>query len=632
MLLARASGRAAQFPFMRGDTMLNIPETVKALYKRDGVNKNFRAHFPNGELPDITNENIVQESVKFQESVCSQDVFKFGLTEASVIEFETVGVANMYGMTITCYSEIDCSSLSAAEIEDIEAGTWDGTFDSVNKVFAVPYGTFLIESGQRDHQAMTHRRVTAYSGKVAATNPFESAKDALLLPGPHVYDPSIDGLVMGQVARKSPAALVASGYTAQTLTLERTPTQRGTGGMTLVGAIWGKTVALKDASGNTVNITFEATGRSDMVNGDGLIPATTHIDKFSLFKVDYNGGNFDNSTIYQSITDILEGLGVNAERSGFDSFKTLIKNCFPPFSPFVGYGITPVYSHYTLFDGCVAAPDGEVIYPYRPMTTSRGGATTAGAFYVVSGAVIYDANANVYPVDGISQIVPTVTMYTPNAQSDPVGFKFEASLTERKKFSMLTTEKTMYAFGFTDAFAVTDLVNGWLELTGRFATASRAGGMMMILLSDDEPVAITPTDYSEMWWDEYNVDPIGTVRYAYTDATGEEQVVNWEFGQGESVYDMTDNAVLRSMTGASPEVIQDILANWFIPNSKSVNFCPVDLDMKGLPFLEAGDAISVTAQDGTVCKSFILRRELDGVQALADQISSESGLIIESEG
>ena len=89
--------------------MLNIPESVKTLFKRDGVRKNFRVHFPNGELSDITNENVVQESVKFTESLCSQDVLKFGLTEASVIEFETVGIGNMYGMTIECGIEIDLS-------------------------------------------------------------------------------------------------------------------------------------------------------------------------------------------------------------------------------------------------------------------------------------------------------------------------------------------------------------------------------------------------------------------------------------------------------------------------------------------------------------------------------------------
>ena len=45
--------------------MLNIPESVKNLFKTDGVRKNFRVRFPDGELPDITNSSIVQESVRF---------------------------------------------------------------------------------------------------------------------------------------------------------------------------------------------------------------------------------------------------------------------------------------------------------------------------------------------------------------------------------------------------------------------------------------------------------------------------------------------------------------------------------------------------------------------------------------
>ena len=159
--------------------MLNIPDSVKALFKQDGVRKNFRAHFPNGELSDLTNENVMQESVKFTESVCSQDVFKFGLTEASVIEFETVGGGNMYGMTIDCSCEIDCSSLSAADKAAIAAGTWDGTWDGENEVFSVPYGTFRVESCPRDHQAMAHRKVTAYTEDMSEPNEFEQKKLAV---------------------------------------------------------------------------------------------------------------------------------------------------------------------------------------------------------------------------------------------------------------------------------------------------------------------------------------------------------------------------------------------------------------------------------------------------------------------
>lgn len=107
--------------------MLNVPNSIKALYQTDGVRKNFRVHFPNGEFSDITNSNVVQESVKFTESLCSQSTFKFGLAEASVLEFETVGVGNMFGMTIEASMEIDTSSLSAADISAIQADEGDGS-------------------------------------------------------------------------------------------------------------------------------------------------------------------------------------------------------------------------------------------------------------------------------------------------------------------------------------------------------------------------------------------------------------------------------------------------------------------------------------------------------------------------
>ena len=87
--------------------MLDIPSVVTARLKSDTVKKNFRVQFPNGEYNDITNENIVYESVRFSESICSQDTFRFGLAESSRIEFETVGIGNMLGMQIACFCEVD---------------------------------------------------------------------------------------------------------------------------------------------------------------------------------------------------------------------------------------------------------------------------------------------------------------------------------------------------------------------------------------------------------------------------------------------------------------------------------------------------------------------------------------------
>ena len=75
--------------------MINIPDRVIELLKRDNAQKNFRVHFPNGERADITKDNIIE--VSFSESICSQG-FKFGLCETPSIEFVTFDIENIKGL------------------------------------------------------------------------------------------------------------------------------------------------------------------------------------------------------------------------------------------------------------------------------------------------------------------------------------------------------------------------------------------------------------------------------------------------------------------------------------------------------------------------------------------------------
>ena len=107
--------------------MLTIPGTIETLLTQAAVRKNFRVEFPDGEHSDLTNTSILKESVQFTESVCSENVFKFGCTERSTISFTAVGVPNIKGCRIRCSIEIDTSSLTAAQISAIQSGTYDGT-------------------------------------------------------------------------------------------------------------------------------------------------------------------------------------------------------------------------------------------------------------------------------------------------------------------------------------------------------------------------------------------------------------------------------------------------------------------------------------------------------------------------
>lgn len=816
--------------------MLNIPDSIKALFKQDGVYKNFRAHFPGGQLPDITNDDIVQESVKFTESICSQDVFKFGLTEASTIEFETVGVGNMYGMDIECSVEIDGTSLSAAQIADIEAGTWDGeitytegpgssetfsgdlvsfayggdaqisvldinitatqsgtgdasptnirpingfteaklwiqpthdtsanptvtvnlndtvyggTLDfltgeltvtwvgeyvknlnwsyssskfvtpsssqiyktkkngtknvlcsyywtsqksyhgnqenltiignsgtsqvyikdtnytsaatwkaamgdaliiwelatpqtvqltaasvtplngmnfvwtntgSIKQLtvggtllvfsgFRVPYGTFRVESCPRDHQSMAHRKVTAYTEDMSEPNEFEQKKLAVY-GWSKTYDPFIMSLVLGQVASKSPQTILGCGYT------ETDVSSLTTG--TLV--LWDQQFTAKDAGGTDHPLTFRVNGKHM-----GSTSGSWMLNKFDLYRFDYADSYNDYQTIIDSAVSILESMGIDATQSGFTSLEELAKANLPAtFKP-----------HELAFNTRLVPKSGEIFYPYLNPVAGKNVETYGIPLRLdmfISGTI---TDSTVIPynpqsISGFSADTPTLTRYSPSDTTEMVKVAFESTLSTRGSLGLLTVGKTINLYSFSNAYSAKDVAQGYLELNAEFATAARDGGNRIIRISNASPVSVIPGEYRQMWVDEYDVEPIGTIRYSYTDEAGEEQIVDYQFGDGASVYDMTDNAVLKMMDGADPSVIEPILDSSFIPYIGAVNFMPIDLTMKGLPYIEAGDALQVTAQDAAVYPSYALRHEISGIQALEAQIDSQSGLIIES--
>ena len=615
--------------------MLNIPETVKALYKRDGVNKNFRAHFPNGELPDITNENIVQETVKFQESVCSQDVFKFGLTEASVIEFETVGVANMYGMTIECSSEIDCSSLSAAEITEIEAGTWDGEYvpladsDLGYAFFRVPYGMFTVKSCPRDHQAMAHRRVTAYGDIDELTNDKEEEEKTKLFFPYSSYTPNPEHLFCSNLAKCSDVDLRDLGYERKSMTAEDS------------GDVNYRYIDLKRTDGSTSHIRVHGYFYRYYysLTGGNL---TYYIDPNLILELDTLDNDYE--AFIEGAIQNLEWAGIDYELSGYASMRDIVLDAFGNFPdesfptalyPVARYVTVKItnnnYTKTGAFESIYFPKGTKAFYGEISREAYKNGLRIQiFAPHYLGMVADYDPGYPRGVAYGYEYRLPYAYLYTKENTSLPL-LRYSPTLNTRSRMTGSFSSRWYNGHSYSDAYSYADFVNGWLELTGRFATASRTSGLTLLRLSNSSPVAFTPNEYSQMWFDEYDVNPIGTVRYSYTDEAGEEQIVNYKFGDGASIYDMTDNAVLKAMDGASREVIESLLDTYFIPHLSAVNFTPIDIAAKGLPYLEAGDAITVTAQDGTVCNSYALRRELDGVQSLTDQIDSESGLIIDSE-
>ena len=572
--------------------MLNIPETVKALFKADGIRKNFRVQFPNGELPDITNENIVQESVKFTESLCSQDVLKFGLTEASVLEFETVGVANMYGMTIEAGIEIDLSSLSAAEIAEIAAGSWDGTYvaladsDLGYAFFRVPYGVFRVESCPRDHQVMTHRQVQAYN-RVAPIqqNPFDAYVLRTVAPQKITID--IPRAVLSTIAWNYPNALSGLSKTAFPTPWSTWPPSEAT------------TPYLQyyDTSRTDwhVHLTVKKRRRAD-VQLTALTNQMTDRGLNALLCVELDATA--KSNLDAAVSEIV------ADLTALNLPQRAIENAVNTFKAF--------------FPGYFLVASKSIYFP-----VNKG----IPIFYCIQIANLFYGHFYFFH----SATLDITVKYTDDQN-------VEQTVTITKTFDMVTNRPTFYYFTgmptsiignyASENFDVNKLANDYFELNAQFGKANRLGQFITKRLTDGQAVTIQPAVFQSFWFDEYDISPFGTIDYNFKDESDQQNAASYIFSEYHSIYDMTDNSVLSAETGG-PEVIEPQLDELFIPYIGPIAFTPIDLTMKGLPYLEAGDYLAVTAEDGTVANSFAMRQEISGVQVLEAAIESTSGQIID---
>lgn len=75
--------------------MINISAKYANLLKNDEVPKELVIHFPNNEYRDLTNSDIVAESMKFVESAGDTDTIKFGISDTPCFEVDVYGVPDL---------------------------------------------------------------------------------------------------------------------------------------------------------------------------------------------------------------------------------------------------------------------------------------------------------------------------------------------------------------------------------------------------------------------------------------------------------------------------------------------------------------------------------------------------------
>ena len=608
--------------------MLTMPETIKTLFKTDGVFHNFRAHFPNGERADITNSDIVRESLKFTESLCSDDVFRFGGCERSVIQFETVGVENILGAVIECGIEIDTTSLSAAQLSAIAADPGDGVLVSTadsdigRGYYRVPLGTFKVASCPRDHRAMAHRAVTAYSPKFWRLSPIEAAKQTWWSRGSK-YTVNAQAYILANIGYYAPELMGLFGWTRSAASLP-TPTS-GT---------YTSTGLLKDVNGDNVAVNYTCTMRRYR------LPFGRASDSTVLGAVEL--GDIDAAGLVAFVKTALEEAKVDFAASGaeygFEQIRSaddFIRLRGGDFAPSLTWYDTPM-----VYTRAVLSGDAPVVSAQGPRADDakmQAAQSVNGSLSLyVPESVTISVSKPVGAVEpysasfstGIGDVGPSAYVWT---KSD-TGLLDGLTLGLPSTGAVTWTDPygTDYTFHrWSDSSDVARLASGWMELQGMLMGAGR-GSPRRVTLDSSSPAALVPGDYEQVWWDDYSISPVGRVLFTYGKEHDRAGWVSMDFG--ESVYDLTDNAVLTAIDASADQIAATILDGMTDALAGLGGYTPAEISMPAWPWLEPGDCVSFTGEDNATVTTYIMRRTMSGVQLLMDSIEAPGGVVEDDDG
>ena len=626
--------------------MLNIPSEVKALFKRDDIYKNFHVHFPNGEFRDLNNEDIVTESVSFTESLCSQQYLKFGLTEASEIRFECYGVSNIRGAKIQCAIEIDVSALGetwiAANLPDDPEETIPFLTPHVVRVgtgigyFRLPYGEFKVDSCQRNHEQRIRRSIVAFTKIYSNNSDFSEFEQYMM--GKHRRSKTTKMNVCDFVA-------TALGYIPPEYTL-------------------------KTNIKNTFTETSSSSWNADYWLGDGTPDCkyTLYVKRNHWYRaVSFGSQDQENyrliemdlvksagNTVMNDLQALFDQYGITggyryslpvpAEQTTENLSKILIRGTAKEL-------ILAKHSFAESFFGTFEAKDGDniqnpegdntFVFDDEAILSFRDAKKESNGF--LNGHIYVPMNITVQIRESWYSSGAVIWEQTYDIYDDFSAYGYNIPNRNELQNLEVTFDKTLdipnrpYAgvYSFHNAYSIAKIINGYFELRGVFLRQNRGKTFSEFKVIDSVHEPITRSQYSNVFYEDDQVQPVGTIRYKFNDQKSE-KATEYNFAYANpSVYDMTDNYVLQNLVRNKGETdtnvetrINAVLDAGFISNTESINYVQSNIEMQALPYVESGDTIDSETEDGETVETLVFNRTIKGIQMLRDTIESAGGEVI----
>ena len=610
--------------------MIYIPEEIKQLLKNN-VKKNLRVHFLNKERNDIVNSNIIKESFTFSESICSREKLKFGLCESSVVEFECVGIENIKGCEIEVYLEIDISGLS----EELILAYGKTSSDVAFPYYQISLGVFLVDSCERQTD-MKRRKVVAYSNELhdnVFLNPVEQAKFTGLINCKYnnPYNFNVYAFMYSNIGKKFNPEMFQD--------KEKT---------TIFGESCFKEILLKSSwivynsdktSGNSkYALELQLYAKRELFYED---------NKNLLCELAYGNVKPENMKyITDKIERICDDYGINQELEKDLSSKKELEH-FLEYTKTVFFDVDGknidlkghhyIYPYMGYSEKEISELKNSSGFLYSINIPRRMNIVLKEQYYtsnnVLSAKVISEEEV-IFRTDDTDFVCNKITGFTEmymNCKRLPLKIngvtKYTLSGCEiNPRGIMESVMEFMTVFGRNGR-------NGEIEL---FRLADNFGLYPAETLYPEEDLfpkgsnvgILVRSCYKTAWYDDHLTKPYDRVSVTYRNESGTETYAYYALvdetkeGYDESAfqtYSLSDNYLIQNGTFTSGQ-IEEILSG-VGEKIRNIRYMPADIELIGLPWVEAGDVITIITEDSAI-DTCILRRTLSGIQSLEDNFES----------
>ena len=572
--------------------MLEIREEVKNLLRNEAAAINFRVHFPNGEHADLTNTDIVSESVQFTESLCSQENLKFGLCEASVLEFETIGVENIKGCEIEAGIEIDITLLGEEFIAEYGQTSEDVAFP----YYYVPYGRFIVDSCKRQSNKK-RRQVVAYDALYRENLDKDLTDIGITKPN-----------IPGYITNGAPPGVNYTGFFLFNMNhyLRMYAVNSNMGGITQeFGEYAGVFCEEEDSREYSLGVfgAVSALGAKLYVKKMVFEPDTDMVTNFGL-KSSMELVEYDRK-VRSIIQEAFDRHGFVLDTDKYNVVPSTGKVMINP----VEIDITGVNDSMLEDESTIQV--SRYITPELMIEWSDFTRIKQLILQVPVRLEIYSTSTGdlqvITPMETVTfDECPNVELYS-YATDNILNF-------EMKDDVKITSYRS--------------LLSSVLELKGRFGRIDRLTGKLEYVKLGEIPVSVDKSMYGQIYAEEYTTKAYGAINAKYTDVEGEEQILLYKFGEGENTYYIHDNAILNSVK-LTTEQIQGIVEE-LAEQITGITMIPFELTGQGIPYLEAGDLLQIETDEGNII-SYLLRRELSGIIGLSDNMTNNIEEIAKSD-